>query len=55
MEPKTIYGDGETFVRVDDESVTLTDDDGAVTIVLSRAAFREVVIGWERLLDREGE
>ena len=49
----TIYGDGTNEVAVTDESVMLSDEHGIV--VLSRAAFREVVLGWERHLAQEAE
>lgn len=47
----TIYGDGTQTVYVYDGNVTIID--GEDSVCLSREAFREVVIGWERFLDRE--
>jgi hypothetical protein len=49
--PKVIYGDGTNEVAVAAESVIITGEDSMV--VLSRASFREVVIGWERLREEE--
>jgi len=51
---KTIYGDGQNTVAVDAVSVVLTNREGEV-IVLSHAAFREVVLGWERHKAQEEE
>jgi hypothetical protein len=48
-----LYGDGSTEVAVTDESVMLSDAHGIV--VMSRAAFREVVLGWTRHLAQEEE
>jgi len=46
-QPKVIYGDGKHEVSVDVETVIFSDHEGQV-LVLSHAAFREVVIGFER-------
>ncbi len=52
MEEKTtIYGDGTQTVYVYGGNVTIID--GEDSVCLSREAFREVVIGWERFLQRE--
>jgi hypothetical protein len=52
MEEKTtLYGDGTQLAYVYDGNVTILD--GEDSVCLSREAFREVVIGWERFLDRE--
>ena len=48
---RVIYGDGKNEATVTEDEILITD--GAESVVLSRAAFREVVIGWERLLDEE--
>ena len=55
MEDKTIYGDGARDVRVTEDEVIVRehyeDVDGTTSyrmIAFSHAAFREVVIGWER-------
>ncbi len=47
----TIYGDGTQTVYVYDGNVTIID--GEDSVCLSREAFREVVLGWSRLLYRE--
>jgi hypothetical protein len=52
--PKVIYGDGTSEVAVSEQSVMISNEDGAM-VVLSRSAFREIVLGWERLLDQEAE
>ena len=52
MDERTIYGDGSNEVTVTEAEVMLSDGTGSV-VVLSRAAFREVCIGWHRLLDQE--
>lgn len=51
---KTVYGDGTNEVRVSQESVYFLRD-GEVVEVLSRAAFRSVVIGWQEMLLMEAE
>lgn len=48
-----VYGDGTQEVSVDEENVTIRD--GESVIVVSRAAFREIVLGWHRRLDQERE
>ena len=53
MDKQTIYGDGTHLVTVDEAEVMLSD--GSAFVVMSRAAFREAVIGWQRLLDQESE
>jgi hypothetical protein len=52
MEEKTIYGDGTHTVTVAD---FVTFSDGVSAVSLSRAAFREVALAWERLLAMEEE
>ena len=51
MEARTIYGDGVHEVVVDDENVTVLGADGNPLFKISRAAFREIVLGWERVLE----
>ena len=51
--PQIIYGDGTNEVAVTAESIMISDAHGIV--LLSRAAFREVVLGWERHLAQEQE
>lgn len=51
--PKVIYGDGTNEVAATEQSVLLSDAHGIVA--LSRGAFREVVLGWQRLLAQEEE
>ena len=51
---KTIYGDGTNTVRVTKDQVHIHQGVNVV-VALSRAAFREIVIGWERLLEEEEE
>ena len=53
-EDRTIYGDGVHEVTVSDTEVLIADGDGGL-VVLSRAAFREIVLGWERLQQQEDE
>ena len=53
-EDRTIYGDGVHEVNVSATEVMLSDGDGAI-VVFSRAAFREVCLGWERLMQQEDE
>lgn len=53
MEERTIYGDGTTAVTVGDK-VTIWRDD-VLVLRLSRPAFREIVLGWERLQEQEDE
>jgi len=48
---KIIYGDGTNTVRVTKDQVRIQHNDFVVP--LSREAFREIVIGWVRLLDQE--
>ena len=52
---KTIYGDGVQAVEVDDEAQTVTLRDAAGSepgiVELSLAAWREIVLGWERHKD----
>jgi len=48
---KIIYGDGTNTVRVTKDQVLIQHND--FVLPLSRAAFREIVIGWVRLLDQE--
>jgi len=48
----TIYGDGTNEVSVTADEVMLSDGEGGI-VVLSRDAFREVVIGWTRHLAQE--
>jgi hypothetical protein len=51
--PHILYGDGTNEVAVTSESIMLSDAHGIV--LLSRAAFREVVLAWERHLAQEAE
>lgn len=58
----TIYGDGTRSVEVFANEVVIrelyTDVDGTQStrlIGFSHAAFREIVIGWQRLQDQEAE
>ena len=51
-EVQCIYGDGTHEVSVTEAEVMLSDGTGSI-VILSRAAFREAVIGWERLLQEE--
>lgn len=53
-EDRCIYGDGSHEVTVSKTEVMLSDHTGAV-VVYSRAAFREVMLGWERLMQQEDE
>lgn len=58
MSEHTIYGDGFILVTVADDKVTIRKGVGEFVearIRMSRAAFREVVVGWERLLAMEEE
>jgi hypothetical protein len=48
---KILYGDGTTEVAAGPDAVVFSEEGNVIAI--SRAAFREVVIGWERLLDQE--
>ncbi len=50
---QTIYGDGHHEVVVGAERVCIWDRDKQSLVDMSRAAFREVVIGWDRLRERE--
>ena len=47
-----LFADGKHEVAASAEAVIMSDGKGAV-ITLSRAEFRETVIGWERMLERE--
>ena len=47
-----LFADGKHEVAADRETVIVSDEKNQV-ISLSRAEFREVVIGWERMLERE--
>ena len=51
---KILYGDGTNEVAASAETVIISNGKGAV-IILSHAAFREVVLGWERMLEEEAE
>jgi len=51
--PKVLYADGVAEVAAGPDEVVISR--GGAVITLSRAAFREVVLGWERLLEREEE
>ena len=53
MEARTIYGDGQHEVVVDEEAVTIIGPDGNPLLKLSRAVFREIVLGWERVHEEE--
>jgi len=53
-ETHCLYGDGTHEVNVTGDEVMLSDGEGGI-VVLSRDAFREVVIGWTRLLEQEQE
>jgi hypothetical protein len=50
-ETRTIYGDGRILVEADQQAVVIHH--GADAIDMSRAAFREVCLGWERLQEEE--
>ena len=50
---KMLYGDGVTSVSVNDFSVTFTQD--GVTVIISHAAMREIMLSWERHEARETE
>lgn len=52
-EGRIIYGDGRMTVEVTADRVLFSYGD--VVLGLSRAAFREVVLGWQRLLEQEDE
>jgi hypothetical protein len=52
-EDRTIYGDGKNEVTVSPTEVVLSD--GTDLVIFSRAAFREIVLGWERLQQQEDE
>jgi hypothetical protein len=54
-EVKIIYGDGTNEVAVGNGFVTLSRASDQSGIVLSEAAFREVVLGWERLMAERAE
>lgn len=49
---RVLFADGKNEVAADAETVIVSDDRNQV-ISLSRAEFREVVIGWERMLEEE--
>jgi hypothetical protein len=56
--PKVIYGDGKWEVSVQAGAVVFTRQqmgEGISYMKLSRAAFREIVIGWDRFLEQEDE
>jgi hypothetical protein len=53
-EDRTIYGDRTHKVTVSATEVMLSDHTGSI-VVYSRAAFREVLLGYERLLQQEDE
>jgi hypothetical protein len=53
-ETKTIYGDGTNLVHVTQDQVHIHQGVNVV-VTLSRATFREIVIGWKRLLEEEEE
>jgi hypothetical protein len=46
-----LYGDGTNTVSADADNVIICRED--TCIILSRAAFREVVLGWHRLVSQE--
>jgi hypothetical protein len=48
---KILYGDGTTEVAAGPDAVVFSEEGNVIT--LSRAAFREVMLGWTRLLERE--
>ena len=54
-----IYGDGYNKVAVTENQVIITRHDAhseeESVIVFGRKAFREVVLGWDRLRDQEEE
>ena len=55
-EPTVIYGDGTNRVEVDGNDVLISGLDKEskpANVGISRDAFREIVIGWNRLLERE--
>ena len=52
-EDRTIYGDGQHEVTVSPTEVMIAEGDQLV--IMSRAAFREVLLGYERLLQQEDE
>jgi hypothetical protein len=52
-EDRTIYGDGQHEVTVSPTEVMIAEGDQLV--IMSRAAFREVMLGYERLLQQEDE
>jgi hypothetical protein len=55
---KVIYGDGTHEAAVGDGLVVISEtaEGGATqTVAMSEAAFREVVIGWQRHLDVKTE
>jgi hypothetical protein len=53
-EDRCVYGDGTNEVTVSATEVMLSDGTGSL-VVLSRAAFREIMLGYERLLQQEDE
>jgi hypothetical protein len=55
MEPKTVYGDGHSEVVVDAENVTIWSEEGQSMVCLSRRAFEEAVLGYQRLRERAEE
>jgi len=60
---KVIYGDGHTEVKVISQSVQFVQSEDApdglttnrVVLSMSRAAFREIIIGYERFCDVEND
>jgi hypothetical protein len=52
-EDRTIYGDGVTEVNAGPELVFFRQENMLVTV--SRAAMREIMLGYERLLQQEDE
>lgn len=53
-EDRCVYGDGTNEVTVSKSEVMLSDGTGSL-VILSRAAFREIMLGYERLLQQEDE
>jgi len=51
--PKVLYADGVAEVAAGPDEVVISR--GGAVITLSRAAFREVMLGYQRLLEREDE
>ena len=54
-EAKVIYGDGTNTVGVGKGLVTFSNAREQSVVVLSEAAFREVVLGWERFKSEEAQ